>query len=739
MNRSARLALLVGAAARGTGVGIARGHVGAHVVHARPRHDLGRSKAQAVPAAQIVVEIQAGQEVGVALLNRNRTDRDRGDRSVDPQARRGLLLVDHLKPDVAVQIAGIDRRLGTEGQDVFLDLPRLVVVVGIQQRGLGVAAEHRGQIPGQHIAEADEVERGRRNDRTRGNRDLRAAVLEIEIDLVDGLALVAMGIVHAQLDLGNEAFTHVVGQTEIGGGDLFLDVRRLHQAIVAPAAPRRTIAQRNLAGIGVVEAPVAVGGEAFERDREVILIHRPGLEGADAVSRVGLDVGFIAGVARIAQIDRRGQAIAELGVGVPPGREQFVVAGVEIVAQDRRSILEMPRRAQDRSAQPGHRLIAEGGVVGPGVREPLRAAADRLLLEARIVEVKHRVEAVAGLEFQRTHHPVALVLAVDRPGFLPVELKRGSNVRGADHQRIAEVEGLVAIGLVVIDMARRIEVRVADRPAERTGLVLIDIAEAAAPALVRHVVIAPAAFVDLAADVQRDRALAIGDRAHGAQIDRPGQAHAGNVGIGGLVDHRGRKQFRGILIEFDRAVIARAGLLAPIEQHGGEIGSKAADRDDLRTAGNALRGKAGQTGDRFGDRHVGQLTDVFGRNRLDDAGFVLLGVDRVGQRIAQPRNHDGRIVAGIVGFLRESCLRHHADKRQRRNRGCAESVSPRQALLRRAGMHPHTHQKPSVIRGFPANLPDKDMPRPRIPNWKRFQSMPKNAQPVKRANNKSCH
>ena len=198
----------------------------------------------------------------------------------------------------------------------------------------------------------------------------------------------------------------------------------------------------------------------------------------------------------------------------------------------------MPRRAQDRSAEPGNRLIGEGGVVGPGVGEPLRAAADRLLLEARIVEIKHRMEVVAGLEFERAHHPVALVLAVDRPGLLPVELERGRNARRADHQRVAEVEGLVAIGLVVIDMARRIEVGIADRPAERTGLVLVDIAEAAAPALVRHVLVAPAAFVDFTADVQRDRALAIGDRAHGAKIDRPGQAHAGNVGVRGLVDHR---------------------------------------------------------------------------------------------------------------------------------------------------------------------------------------------------------
>ena len=42
----------------------------------------------------------------------------------------------------------------------------------------------------------------------------------------------------------------------------------------------------------------------------------------------------------------------------------------------------------------------------------------------------------------------------------------------------------------------------------------------------------------------------------------------------------------------------------------------------------AKRGEAGQAGNRLGDAHGGQLADVFGGDRLDDRGRVLLDVDR---------------------------------------------------------------------------------------------------------------
>ena len=86
------------------------------------------------------------------------------------------------------------------------------------------------------------------------------------------------------------------------------------------------------------------------------------------------------------------------------------------------------------------------------------------------------------------------------------------------------------------------------------------------------------------------------------------------------------------MVELDRAVVARARLLAAVEQSGGEVGREAADRDHLRAAVDALRREAGQARDQFRDRDVGQLADVFGRDRLDDALLAALRVDESGCR-----------------------------------------------------------------------------------------------------------
>ena len=282
---------------------------------------------------------------------------------------------------------------------------------------------------------------------------------------------------------------------------------------------------------------------------------------------------------------------------------------------------------------------------------------------------------------------MTLVAAVDRPGFLTVQLQRGIRAVG----RHRKTEAFIAVGLEVIDVARSIEIGIAQRPAQGAGLVLPDQRDRAAPAPLRHVGIAAAVFVQLGADVDRDGVLAIGQRAHRAQIDRARQAHAGDVGIGALVDHHRRQQFGRILIEFDRAVVARARLGAAVEQHGGEIWRKPADGDDLGAAGNALRGEAGQAGDRFGDRDVGQLADFFGRDRFDDARFILLGVDRVGQRIPDPRNDDFLALGLGRCFLGPGRLRQQAGHGQRRGSGHPESIGLRQAIRSLARLHPHHH------------------------------------------------
>ena len=114
------------------------------------------------------------------------------------------------------------------------------------------------------------------------------------------------------------------------------------------------------------------------------------------------------------------------------------------------------------------------------------------------------------------------------------------------------------------------------------------------------------------------------ERAHGAHVDGARQALAHERGVRRLVDDHAGHQFGGVLVEFDAAVVAGADHLAAVEQRGGEVGRQAADADHLRAAADALRGQAGQAGDRFGDGDVGQLADVFGRDGFDDRGRFLL-------------------------------------------------------------------------------------------------------------------
>src|SRR3954454_1041169 len=61
-----------------------------------------------------------------------------------------------------------------------------------------------------------------------------------------------------------------------------------------------------------------------------------------------------------------------------------------------------------------------------------------------------------------------------------------------------------------IDVAWGVEMRIAHHPAERAAFILVDVAGASPPAILRKVLITAAALVPLAAQVQRDGAFAIG-------------------------------------------------------------------------------------------------------------------------------------------------------------------------------------------------------------------------------------
>ena len=716
IDRPARLAVDRRTARPGAGVAERGDERSAHFIHARTRQHLRRGQAQAMPATQIQDQVQAGQPVGIAGRLRHRRHHARGDRRVDREAIGLLLLVDHLQPDVAAQRPGFQLQLGAGGEDVFLDPPGLVEGVGVHIDGLVVVDRQRLlQVDRQHIAHAGKAQRGRIEQILRTHQRLRAAVLQEQVVFGHGLGLGAARVVAAQLDAAEEAFAQVALQPQIDGPDLFDDLRVLGRAIMAPAAPRGAVAQRDLAGVGIVQ-PFVKPGEAAAAGQGIGEVPRDGIERAvgvlgrggraGAIALIGFGNALVPLVAGIGQVgDQRGR-FAQRQLVVPAHREQLVVAGVVIVAQLRRDAVGGAGNANAGAADGGGADIGESLAIGPDVGEPLRTAHHLALLEARVVEIERGVDRFARFEFQNADQRVALVLARVGEHFLPGDERGCARARRADVAIDPAAERFVVIQLGVAGLGRAVEVGIAQRPAKRASLVLADPAGAAAPAPVAHVVVQLAAGVEFAAQVERDGGLAIFQRAHGAQVGRTSQTHAGDAGVRRLVDHDAAQQFRRILVKLDRAVVARTGLLAAIEQRGGEVGREPAQRDHLRAAVDTLGGEAGQARDRFRDRLVGQLADVFGRNGFDDAVGVALGVDRVGDGEADAGDQDAAILVrhfGRVGawrILRQS-LRRECRQSERGSRGQPETIRARQPDASVTRINPQCHSIPSMKRGFP--------------------------------------
>ena len=235
---------------------------------------------------------------------------------------------------------------------------------------------------------------------------------------------------------------------------------------------------------------------------------------------------------------------------------------------------------------------------------------------------------IARLPFERAHDAVANVPPIACKSLLP----RKHIGRAA----VIVVEPVLS----PVGMARRVEMRIADRPAKGAVAVLIDVAGTSAPAALGHVVVAAAALVDFPAQVKRDGALAVGERADSAQIDGAGQSHSGHIGVGRFVDDHRAQQLRGILIEFDRSVVPGTGLLASVQQDSREVRRKPAHRNDLRTTGYALRRQAGKPGDRFCDRDIRQLADIFRADCFDNAPFFPFDIDRAAQAGADSGDDD---------------------------------------------------------------------------------------------------
>ena len=276
--------------------------------------------------------------------------------------------------------------------------------------------------------------------------------------------------------------------------------------------------------------------------------------------------------------------------------------------------------------------IDHGGIRGRTVeaQRQFDSALGLIVVEVGIEAVDRNHESRAGFELHR---------AVDAEA---LELSGGDEALvTADHEGIAcrsvtgiapSVEFLQLIGLVGIGGCQRHAQRIVGELVDKGRIYTV--AEFLRPGIER----AQIGIGPLRTDSQ-DTFVCL-ERTDGAHIDRPDEALADKAGRWCLVNIDLVDDFGRVLVKFDRPVVAGRGLFAPVQQRLGEVGAEPANGDDVCAAVEALRSDARQAGDRFPDGIVGQLADVFCRDRFQDQVAVALGVDRTCQRLAEAGNDD---------------------------------------------------------------------------------------------------
>ena len=348
--------------------------------------------------------------------------------------------------------------------------------------------------------------------------------------------------------------------------------------------------------------------------------------------------------------------IADIRFKIPPGRPKARVALFEIVAEHGLDIFICA--AGDQTVT--NLVITQRGPVLPPVPRRKQRQPDlpdqRLLVEARSINVDSRADPVAGLVFEDGHDAVPFQRTRLGKGIAPCQEKCAVCLGGR----------VISPQIDDFALARRGDAGIAQRPSKRSVFILIGVGQAVAQSAVADVGVERIELGPFVAHIRREGALAVLKRADGAHVHRAGQPLAGQPRLGRLVDHHGLKQFRGVLIELDTAVVAGAHLLAAVQERCGEIGRQAANADDLLAAVQPLPRQARQTCQGFGDTVVGKLADVFGGYRLHDQVRIPLELHGVHETLAEAGHDDlfdhlfVRRRLRVLGFLCHDVPGHRA-------------------------------------------------------------------------------
>ena len=369
----------------------------------------------------------------------------------------------------------------------------------------------------------------------------------------------------------------------------------------------------------------------------------------------------------------------------------------QILGLARAEPLGVEVRARDRAVGPRARRVV---VVVPDA-DAVIANVDRV---ARIGIVERRGQGVGRLELEDRLPVDALALAVDdvvaRVLRHLIDVGRARAIGDVGGARVAWLRERtpivlgteIAIAEADIGLVRAETPLLERTEDEHADTIVGEGVGEDARNFGRHVLAAILRRVDHAARRQRAAHSGLVEGTRGANVDRRTDAARRNARATRLVDFECGDALRSEVREIERArdrcavaVADRRGReLAAVERDEIVLGAEAADGDELAFAVRTVDRHAGDALERFGQVGVGELADILGRDRVDNALRVALEVDRAAERSADAGNDD--IAARIGPVCGRGALRRRGAGR-RVLRGRRTGVAHRRCRVLRNGHH----------------------------------------------------
>src|SRR6185312_4534803 len=552
----------------------------------------------------------------------------------------------------------VDAEPQEAGRDLLVHLefiglrqPRVLRNRGVQSHDVRHTPAHHTLLDAAHVDRHRIPQRARRDRRERQSRyGVRCRVGHVEPEGVGRYVLVTLVVGEAHIQTAEPAPAHVTIDRELRRLDFVLEFRRAH------LGPVWIVRQLHDGRVGEVlrgrPVQLAFAGGETERAGGV----RP---------RDGLDVELVAVGARIAEVQCSFPLVGEIQLVSPADRTDLVGTVPVLVVHQAVSSVDRGTLDEGIAVEVAGLDIGEVGPAAPqaDVTRPVVACA--VLLELRVVEIHSAVEAVARLELHDGHRAIAQLLAGGDAGLEALREQRAVTAEkavSAATVRLRYAGGRGApLAVVVADtpgaellgLARRIEVREAERQTDRVVGVLIHergTKAVAVLALARGRQTTVTIFLGAATNGYLPAIEA--ERHQRPDVDGARQALADHPGVHGLVHDDLIHQLRRKLVVFGGAAFTGTHHLPAVEKRAGVVFTQAADGDCGRAALNSLRGQAWQPRDGVRDAGVGQLADVFGADHLDDGNRFSFGGNRRLDRVADAGDRDLFEHFAAAGLLR---------------------------------------------------------------------------------------